>query len=275
MPIPTFDMSAVSAAVAGTEFAGHIHHVTRVASTQNLALAAAQSGARQGVWIADEQTAGRGRGSHAWHSTAGDGLYLSVLVRPRLFGSDALKLSLATGLAAQSAIAAACGVRIDLRWPNDLMSPAPPLPQRKLGGVLAETSLDAGTGALRYAVIGVGINLNHVEFPEQVRETATSIRLVTGSPASREQVAARLLCELSSELLLLEAEVNGERAGSVAKLTERFLLASKWARGLPVHVDEHGGYTGVTDGLTEAGLLRVRLDDGRLRIVRNGGVRRI
>lgn len=269
-----FDLRALETALASTDFAGRLHHLATVDSTQNLAHAAAQSAARCGVWIADEQTAGRGRGGHVWHSVPGEGLYLSVLLRPRLAGGDALKLSLAAGLAAQSAIAAVCALTIDLRWPNDLMSPVPPLPQRKLGGILAEASLEAGSGVLKFAVIGVGINLNHLEFPERVRETATSLRILTGNTVSREQIAARLLREISSEVTLLEAEANGELASSIPRVTERFLLASTWTRGLRVHVDEEGGYTGVTDGLTPAGLLRVRLEDGTFRIVRNGGVRR-
>ena len=65
----------------GTSFAGRVRHFPSVGSTNSLALEAAQAGAREGVWVADEQTAGRGRGGHAWHSAAGDGLYVSALVR--------------------------------------------------------------------------------------------------------------------------------------------------------------------------------------------------
>src|ERR1700753_831150 len=96
-------------------------------STNQLALEAAQAGARRGIWVADEQTAGRGRGGHSWHSTRGDGLYVSVLVTPELPLDRALWLSLATGLAVQRAILTMTGIRIDLRWPNDLLwgSPTP------------------------------------------------------------------------------------------------------------------------------------------------------
>ncbi len=119
-------------------------------STNQLALEAAQAGARRGIWVADEQTAGRGRGGHSWHSRRGDGLYVSVLVTPELPLDRALWLSLATGLAAQQAILSTTGIRIDLRWPNDLLCG-----ERKLGGILVETSVaNAATRAsasLRYA----------------------------------------------------------------------------------------------------------------------------
>ncbi len=79
-----FDLQAVEAAIVGTEFAGRIHQFPSVGSTNVLALEAAQTGARSGVWVADEQTAGRGRGGHGWHSAAGDGLYVSALTAPRI-----------------------------------------------------------------------------------------------------------------------------------------------------------------------------------------------
>src|SRR5437867_3841661 len=94
-----FDLRAVEAGIAATQFAGRVMHFPSVGSTNVLALEAAQGGARGGVWVADEQTAGRGRGGHGWHSIAGDGLYVSALVAPSLPMTTALHISLATGLA--------------------------------------------------------------------------------------------------------------------------------------------------------------------------------
>src|ERR1017187_2536977 len=115
-----FDLAEVNAAIAATEFAGSIKYVSTVASTNDLAREAAQSGARHGVWIADEQTAGRGRGGHTWHSAAGEGLYMTALIAPPIPMQSALRLSLRVAIAVQSAIAATCGFRIraqiDIRW---------------------------------------------------------------------------------------------------------------------------------------------------------------
>lgn len=248
-------------------FAGQLHHVAVASSTNTLALEAAQDGTSVGCWIADEQTAGRGRGGHQWHSAAGDGLYLSALVRPRLFGVDALKLSFAAGLAAQRAVRDAAGIEVNLRWPNDLMVNDWDQVERKFGGILIECAMSGSDGALAYAVIGIGMNLNQACLPEDLQSVATSLRRATGVPVAREAILRVLLPALLGEVALLEAYPPATCA--------RYEAASTWVRGLAVHVAEGDGYTGVTDGLDRNGLLRVRLDDGTLRTVRHGGVRRL
>src|SRR3984957_7926991 len=111
-------LSKVRTALVGTRFARGVQHFASVGSTNALLLEAAASGAAEGtVYVADEQTAGRGRGGHTWHSSPGDGLYLSALVKPSLHLRDALLLSLATGLAAWQAIHETTGISIDIRWP--------------------------------------------------------------------------------------------------------------------------------------------------------------
>ena len=270
-----FDLASLEAEIAGTAFAGSIHHLPSTPSTNTLALQAAQQGAATGVWIADEQTAGRGRGGHTWHSAPGHGLYVSILTRPKLFGADALKLSLAAGLSAKTAVTETCGIDIDLRWPNDLMLDEPYGTQKKVGGILTESSMEGGApAALAYAVIGIGINLNHPAFPSELAPLATSLRIALGHAVSREVILAALLRALASEIALVEAEVNHTRPHTTPPLATRFARASSWVRDLPVHVDEQDGYTGVTAGLDAQGLLRGRLADGSVRTVRHGGVRR-
>ncbi len=268
----SFDLKAVEEGVAATEFAGRVLHLPFVGSTNTVALEAAQRGARSGVWVADEQGAGRGRGGHAWHSAAGDGLYVSALVTPTLPMATALQISLATGLAAQAAIAEACGLEVDIRWPNDLI-----LNKRKCGGILVETAVapaERGVPAmLRYAVIGVGINLNHEAFPAEVRAVATSLRLEGGAAVSREAVLAALLRGIDEEMRRL---VRGHRGMDDGPgLLARFAEASTWVRGKRVRVDEGGGYTGVTDGLNGDGFLLVAAEDGTQRTVLSGGVREL
>jgi BirA family transcriptional regulator, biotin operon repressor / biotin---[acetyl-CoA-carboxylase] ligase len=267
----SFNLAEVTASLAGTVFADKLHHLTSVGSTNLLALEAAQTGAVHGsVWISDEQTAGRGRSSHGWHSTAGDGLYVSVLLRPQMALADALWLSLATGLAAKSAIAAVSGLTPDIRWPNDLL-----IGKKKCGGILVETASIASHqdahAMLRHAVIGVGINVNHRELPPELQPIATSLRYETGQPWSRESLLIELLQALEREIALLEAELRGRPVG--IGLLERFTSASSWVRGKRVRVDEGGSYTGVTDGLDTRGFLRVAGEDGVLHTVLSGGVR--
>ena len=267
----SFDLHGVAAAIANTPFADKLQYFPSVGSTNVLALEAAQAGATHGsVWVADEQTAGRGRSNHTWHSTAGDGLYVSVLLRPQIALIDALWLSLATGLAAQSAIAHVTNLTPDIRWPNDLL-----INNKKCGGILVETSTIApqsdAPAMLRYAVIGIGINVNHQSFPAELETLATSLRHESGRKWAREPILIEFLRALEKEVALLEAELRG--TSTEASLLERFATSSNWVRGKRVRVDEAGGYTGVTDGLDARGFLRVTGDDGVLHTVLSGGVR--
>lgn len=257
-----FDLAVAEAGIAGTPFAGKLHHIASTASTNTLALEAAQAGVTCGVWIADEQTAGRGRGGHVWHSQPGDGLYVSVLVRPQLSLVRALWLSLATGLAAQAAILEIADLDVDIRWPNDLL-----LAGKKCGGILVETAMAAESNSqlLRYAVIGIGLNLNHVDFSGELGESATSLRQQSGREWPREPLLSALLCALHGELHQLEA--------GYSTLLERFAAASSWVRGKRVRVGGTDGYVGITAGLDAKGFLLVDGDDGRRHTVLSGGVR--
>lgn len=267
-----FDLKQAEVGIAGTEFAGSILHFPSVGSTNALAIEAAQSGAKAGVWVADEQTAGRGRGGHTWHSVAGDGLYVSALVTPPIPMTMAMWVPLATGLAAQAAIREVAGLSVDIRWPNDLL-----LNRKKCGGILVESAAAANATAespmLRYAVIGVGINLNHLAFPPEIEPLATSLRKESGAAVSRDALLIQLLRALDEEIRLLVHQHQGVHNGR--GLLERFAAASTWVKGKRVHVEEDGGYTGITDGLDSRGFLRIRSDDGTARTVLSGGVREI
>ena len=261
--VAAFDVARVDSALAGTVFHGKLHHFGTIDSTQALAIADAHNGLEGGqVYVADEQTAGRGRGGHMWHSEPGSGIYVTVLMRPSLRAEDALAISLAAGLAAQTAIEKVIGLQIALRWPNDLVTLGPG--SLKLGGILTETAMKPD-GRLRYAAIGVGVNLNQSVMPAELQDVSASLRMIAGASVSREDLLVALLPHLEVELqTLLDA-----RSQVLARFAER----SSWVRGKRVRVAESGGYTGVTDGLTESGLLRVRCEDGSQHVVRHGGVR--
>lgn len=274
-----FNLAEVNAAVAGTEFSGHIRHLPTIPSTNDLALAAARAGARTGVWIADEQTAGRGRGSHGWHSAKGDGLYMTALVSPPVPMQSVLQLSLRVAIAVQSAIATVTGFRIrdqiDIRWPNDLM-----LNGRKCGGILIDTAARSASASepamLRHAVIGIGININHRRFPPSLDAIATSLRRELPPPAAplrREPLVAGILRALNSEVGALAAGPRQSPASDPS-------LYSSWITGKRVRVEPRPGdtnvaYTGTTAGLDHQGFLRVLADDGQLRVVLSGGLREL
>lgn len=266
------DAAAVARAIELLPISGPVTWLPVTGSTNQLALEAAQAGARRGIWLADEQTAGRGRGGHSWHSTRGDGLYVTVLVTPELPLDRALWLSLATGLAAQQAILATTGIRIDLRWPNDLLCG-----KRKLGGILVESSVANATmgssPSLRYAVLGVGINVHHSGFPPEIAPVATSLRLEGAAGVRRQALLVAFLRALDRELDELDREYAGLTAGD--SILARFARASSWVQGKPVRVPEEGGYTGVTAGLDPRGFLLVDDDQRVRRTVLSGGVREV
>jgi BirA family biotin operon repressor/biotin-[acetyl-CoA-carboxylase] ligase len=268
-----FNLRSLEEGILATRFEGKVRHFASVDSTNQMALIAAQGGAQWGVWIADEQTAGRGRGGHSWHSAPGDGIYMSALVTPSIPVSEARYLPMLAGLATQAAVREFTGLALDLRWPNDLMFPprAAGEPDRKCGGILMESASHSAPDALRnelaptlrYAVIGIGLNVKHREFPPELRAVATSLWLESGRLFEREALLAAMLRRLDEEL-------KGFKGSAVA---ERFAAASSWVSGKRVRVGEDGGYTGWTRGLDANGFLRVEDDEGTMRTVLSGGVR--
>ena len=271
----TIDAVEVNAALKHTRLGGHVLHFAEVESTNDLALAAAQDGARYGVWIADAQTAGRGRGGNTWHSAPGDGLYVSGLFSPRL-PAMALHLSLAAGLAAWDAIREVTGLTVDIRWPNDLVT-RDPRGSRKLGGVLVESAVAPlepdGLAMLRYAVVGIGINVAHRALPHGLSTEATSLYLEGWQLPDRQPLLIALLDHLDLYIRKLEDSYAGADSGP--GILSRLAEASTWVRGKRVRVPEDGGYTGTTAGLDSSGFLLVEADDGVLRTVRSGGVREL
>jgi BirA family biotin operon repressor/biotin-[acetyl-CoA-carboxylase] ligase len=278
MPEP-FDLRQVETAVAATAFAGHLHHLLTTTSTNQVALKAAQTGSRIGVWIADLQVAGRGRGAHTWHSPAGSGLYMTALVAPPIPMQSALSLSIRVAIAVQSAIASTFGLRIpdqiDIRWPNDLLLRGQDGRARKVGGILIDTASNPGRldapATLRYAIIGIGVNLNHTSFPAELESVATSIRRESEkrTPLRREPLAAAIL-------LALDAEVHRLTAACDHSTTDDLSRYSTWITGKRVRVearDGRPGYTGTTAGLSPGGFLLVSGDEGQMHTVVSGGLR--
>src|SRR6266508_124529 len=161
-----------------------IHHFASLGST-NDQLKAMVAAPEFTCVVADEQTAGRGRRARTWHSSPGDGLYMSILFLPRSDASSRLPL---TGLLAAVAVAETLIERgvagVDIKWPNDVL-----VNGRKISGVLAE-AVSAGSESLRL-ILGVGVNLNHRSFPPELSESATSLSIETGERVVVEEFRDR------------------------------------------------------------------------------------
>jgi BirA family biotin operon repressor/biotin-[acetyl-CoA-carboxylase] ligase len=258
-----FQLDALDRELAGTPFAGRVRYFASIDSTNTLAMREAEEGRESGtIYLADEQTGGRGRGAHSWHSAPRTGLYVSILLRPRLAPADILWVSLAAGLAVQQAIREVTSLAVDLRWPNDLL-----LSGRKLGGILTE--LNAEVTRVRHAVIGVGLNVHQPAFPPELASLATSLTIETGQEWSRQDLLVALLRNVDREI----SRLTTERLDAVtADIRERLAAGSSWIKGKQVVVTESDTFAGITDGLDSRGFLRVRTGDG-VRTVLSGGVR--
>jgi BirA family biotin operon repressor/biotin-[acetyl-CoA-carboxylase] ligase len=198
---------------------------------------------------------GQGRYGRAWHSEPGSGLYISIVLRHR-FGPSTLPLvTLALGLATSEAILKATDIVCDLRWPNDVL-----IRSRKCAGILAQ--LDGSA-----IIAGIGINVNHSVLPEELAETATSLRLASHRIHSRERLLVELAVSVDKFCALLEKE------GGEAILT-MFSRASSFVYGRRVSVDQgHSMLQGTTAGLNSFGFLILQRDDGTKNVILAGGVR--
>lgn len=228
-------------------FGSALRFFESLGSTQQEALAAAAGGAPEGsLFVAEQQTAGRGRHGHTWISPPGAGIYASLLLRPRRPVNKLLWLTLAAGLGVADAVQTVCGVEPEIRWPNDLL-----LQGKKFCGLLIESDRDA-------AALGFGINTSAAAFPPDLAAIATFL------PCDRSP-----LCIAAVESLL--QRYAAWSAGEDEAIRQEFERRSGYARGLAVTVDSV--WSGVTAGLDGDGFLRVRTADGSTRTVVSGNVR--
>lgn len=262
-----YELAALESALAGSLFAGKLHFSRTTASTNTDALADARRNAQQdgaphgSVYFADEQTAGRGRGDHGWLSAAGEGLYVSVLLRLPIPASLLQLLPLAAGLAAASAIRAVTALHVDLRWPNDLL-----IGPRKTGGILVESRSESKR--LPHAVVGIGINVHQCEFAPGLATPATSLDLEAQRRINRQPLLIALLKSLEQETQAL-SDPSAAKA-----IPARVEQASTWVRGRSVQVHGPQACEGVTAGLDANGFLRVETANG-LVTVQTGGLRAV
>jgi BirA family transcriptional regulator, biotin operon repressor / biotin---[acetyl-CoA-carboxylase] ligase len=277
-----------------------------IGSTNDVASAMAASGDREGaVVIADEQTAGRGRRGHTWFSPPGSGLYVSIVLTPARARADrdraTMLLPLAAGVALAEAVDATTALRIDIKWPNDLL-----VARRKLGGILAEAvsaplapprevrqarhSVSAPKGPSREltpaarealepetkstptraaralntvdaVVLGYGINVGPMAYPPELSDRATSLESELDRPVERAQLWVETLAAISRRY---EDLLDGRFDAILDAWRER----APASRGARVTWNTPGGLqAGVTEGIDDRGALLVRVGDRTERMV--------
>jgi BirA family biotin operon repressor/biotin-[acetyl-CoA-carboxylase] ligase len=231
-----------------------IHRFETCSSTNDVVRELALEGAPEGTAVvAAGQTAGRGTKGRAWHSPAGRGLYLSILLRPA--SADLSLLPLAAGLAVRAAIRDACGLDVRLRWPNDII-----VDGRKLGGILCESRVREGRPD--FVVLGLGLNVNQdaADFPEDLRASAASLKIAARWTRGLDDLLDRVLAQAG---VWLDRHSRGERE----TIVRAFDAASVFARGEALSVRDEGAVVrGVYEGIDVSGALLLRTDCGVRRI---------
>ncbi|MCM3236796.1 biotin--[acetyl-CoA-carboxylase] ligase [Heyndrickxia oleronia] len=169
-----------------------IQYLDTIDSTQKVAHQLAQEGCPEGtIVVAEEQTNGRGRLTRQWHSPKFTGIWMSIVLRPKLPPFKAPQFTLITAVAVVQAIEQLCDLQPEIKWPNDIL-----IKGKKVTGILTE--LQADSDKIHSIIIGIGINVNQTreDFPEELHSVATSIAIENGGKLSRSILIQQILANL-------------------------------------------------------------------------------
>jgi BirA family biotin operon repressor/biotin-[acetyl-CoA-carboxylase] ligase len=245
---------AIGAALPARAVLGRVRRVlASCQSTNDEAIAWARAGAPEGALVvAETQTRGRGRMGRVWSSPPGQGVYLSLVLRPSLPAVAAPPLTLAVGLGIADAVEA-LGVRPHLKWPNDLLADDDGQ-RRKLAGVLTEMATSGSR--IEHVVVGIGLNVGAVELPAEIAGIATSLRRLIGRTPDRASVVTGLVVAIDRRY----REFLRDGAGAtVAAFRERVGFV-----GQRVRVSSGDDrIEGVAERIDDEGALHVREDGGK------------
>lgn len=239
--------------------ASKIYHYTSIGSTNDEAKKLAQMGAPHGTLvIAEEQTGGRGRLGRKWVSAPGQGIWLSIILRPSLEPSEAPRITMACAVAAAKAIRQEVGVNCLIKWPNDLL-----IDGKKVAGILTEMSADMDK--IHYVVTGIGMNVNNAEFPPDIEKTATSLKLASGEEVERLKILTQFLSQFEEIYRSLE---SGEFEAILGEWRQLSCNLGKRVRIIGRNFELEGTALDV-DG---DGALLIKTDEGQVERVLSGDV---
>ena len=244
-----------------TEWAGQQLVVfSETDSTNDQAKKLAEEGAGQGLLVvSDSQTAGKGRRGRSWESRVGEGIFMTLLLKPDIAPGNASMLTLVMALAVRAGIRQVTGIDTQIKWPNDVV-----LNGKKLVGILTEMS--AQMNFIEYLVTGIGINANLREFPEELEDKATSLQKEIGHKVNRSALIAECMekIEENYEIFVKTQDLSG----LMAAYQEALVNQDQQVRVLePGHE-----YTGVARGINAMGELLVEKEDGTITEVYAGEV---
>lgn len=233
----------------------NIHYFVEVDSTNDVAKTLAEQGAEEGtIVIAETQTRGRGRLGRRWESPKG-GVWLSIILKPRLKSKELVKLNLLAAVAVSRTIREEYGLAAEVKWPNDVL-----IDWKKICGILAEAVTERNES--KYVIIGIGINANFdlSAFPEELKATASSLKEILGIEVDREHLICGLLKNFE---LYYEAFKTGNFK----------LILNDWRKfscilGRKVQIYENDKkFDALAVDIDENGYLIIKLDDGTIKRV--------
>lgn len=244
-----------------TKMAGsHLLYFDVTGSTNAEAKKQAENNAPEGLLVvADKQEAGRGRRGKSWESPAGANIFMTLLLRPHFSPGKASMVTLVMAVSVAQGIADVSGLEAKIKWPNDIV-----IGKKKAVGILTELTME--TDYIQHLVCGVGINVNQTDFPDEIKETATSLYLSGGKKINRAGLIQSIMehfeenyqifCQTEDMSGLLEA-YNGILVNREAEVRV---------------LDPKGEYEGLSHGINELGELMVEKKDGSVENVYAGEV---
>ena len=211
--------------------------------------------------VADNQESGRGRRGRSWQSPAGSNVYFTIVLRPSFEPDKASMLTLVMAISVAEAIKEYCGIIAQIKWPNDIV-----INKKKICGILTEMEIALETNDIQYVVIGVGINTNQTEFPEEMKEMAGSLLSEGGKKVSRAGIIMKVM-----ECFEKNYEIYVQTKNLSCMLEEYNGMLVNKDRQVRV-LDPKGEYTGIAKGINEKGELLVQKEDGQVEAVYAGEV---
>ncbi len=210
------------------------------------------------VAAAREQTKGKGRLGRQWQTKKDDGIAFSVLLKPNISPSEVSSVTPLAGLAVCKALREFTGLDCFIKWPNDVI-----VGNKKLVGILTEMS--AEFDAVEYVIPGIGINVSHTSFPDEIAYKATSILLETGRHIDQNELLACVLLHLENEFLKTNLELTPSVKEEYTKMCATIGREVTFKRGTR-------RISGTAVGISDKGELEVMLSDGTICVVNSGEV---